>query len=465
MGCFAVRRGQALRRSDVNYNLLTDEVNRRLAHPRFDLAPISSLEVLLQYGCSQRATEEPVGYPMLRMNNLQADGWHLDDLKYAELTAKEFKNWRLERGDIVFNRTNSKELVGKCEVFDEPGDWIFASYLMRLRVDREQAIPEFVTAFLNTRAGRVQIDRESRQIIGMSNINAEEIRTLRIPLPKRDKQRELLAILDGTRVRRKKMIADADALLADLDGFVLDQLGLILPPPDESPSYAIRLSEVRGGRCDTLFHAPRLRRTVAILQQSPLRIESLGTLSPDLAGGATPKRGDRDLYATEGIRFLRIMNIAPFEVRLEDVKYIAPRVHEGDLSRSQLREDDVLMTITGRVGTTAVVPPEALPANINQHIVRIRLVDGTVLPEYLAAYLNCSFGLMLTNRGVTGGTRVAVDYGAVRGLQIPIPSPKVQAEIAAEVARRRANSRRLRAEADKLWEQAKTEFEISLLGR
>jgi type I restriction enzyme, S subunit len=187
LGCFAVRRGQALKRADVNYNLLTEEVNRRLSHPLYGLTSIASFERLLQYGCSIRATEEPVGYRILRMNNLQADGWRLDDLKYVQLTSDQFSNWRLERGDIVFNRTNSKELVGKCEVFDEEGDWVFASYLIRLRVDLDRAIPEFVTAFLNTRAGRVQIDRESRQIIGMSNINGEEIRTLRVPLPSTSK--------------------------------------------------------------------------------------------------------------------------------------------------------------------------------------------------------------------------------------------------------------------------------------
>ena len=121
------------------------------------------------------------------------------------------------------------------------------------------------------------------------------------------------------------------------------------------------------------------------------------------------------------------------------------------------------MTITGRVGTTAVVPPDVLPANINQHIVRMRLVGDAVLPEYLAAYLNSSFGLMLTNRGVTGGTRIAVDYEAVRQLQIPIPDGKVQAKIAAEVARRREEARRLRDDAARLWEQAKADFEAALL--
>jgi type I restriction enzyme, S subunit len=258
LGCFAVRRGQALKRADVNYNLLTEEVNRRLAHPRYDLAPISSFEVLLQYGCSIRAIDEPVGYRILRMNNLQAEGWRLDDLKYVELTADQFASWRLERGDIVLNRTNSKELVGKCEVFDEDGDWVFASYLIRLRVDRDKALPEFVSAFLNTRTGRAQIDRESRQIIGMSNINGEEIRTLRVPLPNLPKQKELFAALDTARGRRRRKLADADALLAGLDGFVLNELGLILPAPNGPMAYAARLGEART-RFDPDFHSPRFR--------------------------------------------------------------------------------------------------------------------------------------------------------------------------------------------------------------
>jgi len=168
----------------------------------------------LQYGCSQRASAEPIGIPILRMNNLQKDGWDFSDLKYVGITDVELARWRLEVGDIVFNRTNSKELVGKCEVFDHEGTWVFASYLMRLRVDREMAEPEFVAAFLNTQAGRLQIDRESRQIIGMSNINAEEIRTLRVPLPKVTKQRSLLAGLASARTERREKLEQAAGMSA-----------------------------------------------------------------------------------------------------------------------------------------------------------------------------------------------------------------------------------------------------------
>ena len=74
----------------------------------------------MQYGICERATEENVGVPMLRMNNLQADGWDLTDLKYIQLGEEDLERYQLQPGDLLFNRTNSKELVGKCEVFHEP---------------------------------------------------------------------------------------------------------------------------------------------------------------------------------------------------------------------------------------------------------------------------------------------------------------------------------------------------------
>ena len=154
-----------------------------MKNSRFDVKSMGSLLSLVQYGCSSLAKENQPGIPILRMNNLQDDGWDLSSLKYIELGEREFATYRLIPGDILFNRTNSKELVGKCSVFQESGDWVFASYLIRVRTDRGRLLPQFASDFLTADIGRLQIDRISRQIIGMTNINAEEIRELRIPLP------------------------------------------------------------------------------------------------------------------------------------------------------------------------------------------------------------------------------------------------------------------------------------------
>lgn len=125
---------------------------RRYARPMFPLVALGAVALKVQYGTSARSTEGAVGTPVLRIPNLQADGWALDDLKYLQLSDDELRNYRLKSGDILFNRTNgSRELVGKCEVFDFAGDWAFASYLIRLRLDAGRANPYFVSAFLNTR--------------------------------------------------------------------------------------------------------------------------------------------------------------------------------------------------------------------------------------------------------------------------------------------------------------------------
>lgn len=179
--CFGILRGDIATRWDVGFWRLSSLVEERLSRSLHPIVNLGADLLSLQYGSSALAHTEPTGVPILRMTNLQEDGWEFDDLKYVDLSEREVENYRLKPGDILFNRTNSKELVGKCAVFREEGTWVFASYLIRVRTDTKRLIPDFVADFLSTSFGRLQIDRLSRQIIGMTNINADEIRDLRIP--------------------------------------------------------------------------------------------------------------------------------------------------------------------------------------------------------------------------------------------------------------------------------------------
>ena len=75
------------------------------------------------------------------MGNIVNGILDLSDLKHIELSKNEHVKLLLRKGDILFNRTNSKELVGKCAVFNEKGDYVFASYLIRIRTDNQKAAP------------------------------------------------------------------------------------------------------------------------------------------------------------------------------------------------------------------------------------------------------------------------------------------------------------------------------------
>lgn len=134
-----------------------------------------------QYGSSKKSGEAGK-YPMLRMGNLSSTGSiSYSDLKYLDLEEKEINKYTLRNRDILFNRTNSKELVGKTAVYYGEGDQVaYAGYLIRCRTN-DLATPEFISGFLNSRIGKAQLFQRAKAIVGMANINAKELRTLRIP--------------------------------------------------------------------------------------------------------------------------------------------------------------------------------------------------------------------------------------------------------------------------------------------
>jgi type I restriction enzyme S subunit len=101
-----------------------------------------------QYGLSLRADHTGT-YPMLRMNNLADGRIDVSDLKYVDLDRHNFAKFSVHKGDVLFNRTNSYELVGKTAIFDLDGDFVFASYLIRIVPDLTRLLPEYLNYYLN----------------------------------------------------------------------------------------------------------------------------------------------------------------------------------------------------------------------------------------------------------------------------------------------------------------------------
>ena len=152
-----------------------------------------------KYGTSKKANVNEKGFSILRMGNIKDGRLNVDDLKHIELSEVESKKYLLSDGDILINRTNSHELVGKSAVFEDLcGDWVYASYLIRIRVDSKKAIPSYVNAVINSRIGRSYVYRTARRAIGMVNINAQEIKKLPLPLPPMNVQQEVVDRMEET---------------------------------------------------------------------------------------------------------------------------------------------------------------------------------------------------------------------------------------------------------------------------
>ena len=139
---------------------------------------------LTQYGTSKKANDRAEGLPILRMGNVSYRG-DLDcvDLKHVVLSENDMKKYALRAGDILFNRTNSRELVGKTGVWDGRFEAVAASYFIRLRLDETRVLPTYVWAFMNSAAMKHLLFAAARGAIGQANINAKEVKSLPLPVP------------------------------------------------------------------------------------------------------------------------------------------------------------------------------------------------------------------------------------------------------------------------------------------
>lgn len=159
---------------------------------------------------------------------------------------------------------------------------------------------------------------------------------------------------------------------------------------------------------------------------SSIQFEYLKKYISDISGGATPKGAK---YPNNGIKFVRVQNIRDNYFDLSDVVYIDESIHNGQLFRSQIQESDVLLTITGvSYGNSSTAYKDMLPANINQHSVRIALKPG-LLPEVLSTFFCCKYGRLQSDSKVTGDTRPALTYPEIGNYIIPVFDMNFQIDI------------------------------------
>ena len=179
------------------------------------------------------------------------------------------------------------------------------------------------------------------------------------------------------------------------------------------------------GRLDPYFYQPEFTKLEAEVRK--LTNQKLRDFIIRIAGGSTPDIKRYDEYYTDadnGVSFIRVQNLSPEGLQLDDCKYITFDTHNGLLKRSQVSGGDLLVKITG-VGRMAVssVVHYGFKGNINQHIAAIK-TQNYQTSEVLATFLNSEVGEKLAARRSTGGTRPALDYSALKSIPI-IYNPQI----------------------------------------
>src|SRR6266511_2993215 len=169
-----------------------------------------------QYGLSVRG-QKSGSYPILRMNCQERGRVVFRDLQFVDLDDRTLESYRLNEGDILFNRTNSHELVGRSALFDGSRTAVFASYLLRLATDQSKLLPAFLNFYLASEPAQESLKSFATRGVSQSNISASKLRLLRIPQPPIEEQSaiaDVLSKLQATVDRQDRIVGTLKELKA-----------------------------------------------------------------------------------------------------------------------------------------------------------------------------------------------------------------------------------------------------------
>ena len=192
------------------------------------------------------------------MGNIQGGGLDLSDLKYLPNDHSDFPALLLQPGDLLFNRTNSAELVGKSAVYTgDPDPCTCASYIIRARLKRG-CRPELVSWYLNSGFGRAWVASVVSQQVGQANVNGTKLKAFRFPLPPEREQRRIVAKADELfskldagvaalqRVRENLKRYRASVLKAAVEGRLTEQWRAENPSVESARTVLVKSAPNRG---------------------------------------------------------------------------------------------------------------------------------------------------------------------------------------------------------------------------
>jgi hypothetical protein len=370
----------------------------------------------------------------------------LDRVEISELEEARFQ---VNEGDVLFCRSSLKpEGVGwSCLVGPVEEPTVFECHLIKATSRKSRLLPEYLNYYTKTTFARSYVIAKAT-VTTMATIDQGAIEALPIILPGLHVQRKLVGEMQAAREARKQKLSKADELLASLDAYLLETLGITAPSHDDRQTFAVRLKDAqRDHRLNADYFHPERIRAIKMLHT---------TTSTRLADVVDFKRDQCLADASEN--YIGLAHVQSHTGELVP----ADEETSGQCFAFQL--DDVLFARLRPYLNKVHRAERAGVCSTEFHVMRIR-DRSRVSPDYVAAMLRSSLIVAQTRHMMTGNTHPRLANQDVVDLIIPIPSNEIQQKIAAEVRRRREQARRLRAGAEAEWAAAKRRFEEQLLNR
>lgn len=398
-----------------------------------------------QYGISIEMNEDGHGYPIYRMNELHNMLCDLEVNKYADITHNEYQRFALKDRDVLFNRTNSFEWVGRTGVYyqNDNVERTFASYLVRFNPIENDILPEYLCAFLNSKEGVRDIKRRARQSINQTNVNPEEVKEIEIPVLDMDFQLQIKEHFEKANSCRLQSLS----LYKDAENQLLDELGLKGWRPNNTSFNIKQLKEsfLKSGRMDAEYYLPKYEDYATFIKKYKGGADSLGKV-------CTLNEKKFNPIENHEYKYIELSNIGNSGEITGCTTSFGSELPSR--ARRLVRTNDVIVSsIEGSLQSVALVTDEYDKAICSTGFYVVK--SETINPETLLVLFKSEPMQNLLKQGCSGTILTAIGRNELQNIVMPKIRKEVQTEIATYVQK----SISLRNEAKQLLESAKLKVE------
>jgi len=383
------------------------------------------------------------GIPFIRSQNFSNLIVDDSDIVYA---SEEFHNRNKKSAakprDILFAAVGAT--IGELAVIQKSiNEANINQNIAKVRINKEFN-PYFVALFFASRIGQLQI---SRLVTGNAQayLNSLQIREFKIPKVPFNKQEEIASYF----IDIEEAIGQSKSLYSQAENLLLQELGLKDFKPEEDLSYVVNLSDGKSAhRLDAEYFQPKYEKIISKIKNQNAKL--LGDFVKDYSTGFPFKSEN---YQEEGIPLIRINNIKRGYLDLSDTAYLSEKDYLSS-PKDTAKPGDIVLSMSGTIGMTAMIPSDIPKSSINQRI--LRFTSKNIEKEYLVLLLNSIVGSYQLERIGTGGVQTNISYKDIKNVLIPELHTSTQQKIADLVRK----SYEARKKTKELLEEAKRKVEL-----
>ena len=416
---------------------------------------------------SGKHNKEGAGIPHIRPYNIDRQGKL--DLTEIKSVAPESDAKRLRTGDVLFNNTNSPELIGKTTVIASAEDWGFSNHMTRIRF-KDDVAPKFAAYQLHFLWMTGYYLHNCVKHVNQASISSKTLANA-VPFiaPPFDQQKRIVAEIEKQFSRLDEAVANLKRVKANLKRYKAAVLkaavsGRLVETEAElarreGRSYETgaqllqRILETRRGQwkgkgkykepaAPDTTDLPKLPEGWTWCGFEQVSVADKHALKAGPFGSALKK----ELYVESGYKIYGQEQVIRGDSKFGD--YFIDETKFRELESCAVKPGDLLISLVGTAGKVLVLPQNTMPGIINPRLLKLSLNHSHISPEYAAYMLQSSLASHYFKLQAHGGTMEILNLGIIKALPVPLPPAAEQQRIVAEVDRRFSFLRQIEAQVD-----------------